>query len=213
MKPEKLFFPLMVFAAVITVYLLFKKQPAQQVLQPSTAPSGVPTYSTEGPNSYNVQAPQAVGSPLVYLADPWSDNPLGDVRKKPPAYLAFNFGPSHDLTKIPSSGLHALQKAASGKCGSGCGGCNSCKQDVNVFPDGSSDVKLASTNVRQADNAPVSFLQIAALNLDLPQDQAFAPTPSTPKAVAKSNMETVRTGTPTVHAFDIGGTLPQWATL
>jgi hypothetical protein len=167
MKPEKFFFPLMVFAAVVTVYLLLRKPHAQAttIIQPSTSQSGVPNTATESPTSYNVQTPQLAASPLVYLQDPYTSNPAESSPKHPPSYLAFNFGPSHDLTKKPNPDLHKLQKVAQGK-GCGCGGgCNSCSRNNNTFPDGSGQTKLASTGRRQVENAPEDWLILAQDNL------------------------------------------------
>jgi hypothetical protein len=79
MKFERVFFPLMVFAAVIAVYLFFRKAaPAATTsfVQPSAAGSGIPNTATEAPqNVYNIGAPQYTPSPLVLLSDPSSNQP------------------------------------------------------------------------------------------------------------------------------------------
>lgn len=187
MKPEKFFFPLMVVAAVVGIWAIFRK-PATVTTQtqPSAAPSGIPNYATESPTSYNVQTPQLGNAPaLVYLQNPMSNNPAAKVQPdKPPTYLAFNFGPSHDLTKVPDSNLHQEQEAAQGKS-TGCGGCqsnscNSCDQNKNTFPDGQGRTALASSHRAQIVNAPRSFLEIAQANLSDQPSDVFGLTPTVP---------------------------------
>lgn len=169
MKPEKFFFPLMVFAAIVGVWMFLRKPQAVTQTQPSTSASGVPNVATESPTSYNVQSPQIPASPLVYLADPGNPDPTAPARKSPPNYLSFNFGPNHDLTKVPADNLYDAQKSALRKksgCG-GCGGdCNSCDQNANVFPDGVGRTPLSSSRRMQIEAAPRSFLEIAKANLD-----------------------------------------------
>jgi hypothetical protein len=199
MKAEKFFFPLMVFAAVVTVYLLLKRQPSGTTVQtPSTSASGVPNYATESPTAYNVGVPQLPASPLVYLQDPMNPDPASsDVRSKPPSYLAFNFGPSHDLTKIPNPDLSRLQKSASNNAGcGGCGGCNSCDQNQNTFPDGNGRTPLSTSPRKLVDTAPKSFLDIAAENLGVAAPAITSPTPSSPHA-----HEAVYTG-PVAHLVE-----------
>lgn len=197
MKFEKLFFPLMVFAAIVTIYLLFRKSPQVTTqTQPSTAPSGIPNYATESPSNYNVQMPQLGNAPaLVYLQNPMSNNPAGEQRQYPPTYLSFNFGPNHDLTKVPDSNLHEQQQAAQGKnggCGGCSGGCNSCDQNQNTFPDGQGKTRLASSHKAQIVNAPRSFLEIATENLgmqppDILEAQHAGSVPLKPAPAPKKN--------------------------
>ena len=176
-KPEKVFLPLMIFAAVIGVYLLFRGSPTQSVTVPSPASSGVPvSYTLSGgvqPATYAVQGTPASLSPAVILQDPMSANPGGNQRNSPPPYLAFNYGPFHDLTKpLPDS---MTQPATSGDCecggscggsDSGSGGCPTNCNSKNAFPDGQLSTPLSSTRSRQVNSSkPHEWLERAAANV------------------------------------------------
>lgn len=153
MKPEKFFFPIMVFAAIIGIYLLFRKQEPATVQGPNTSASGLPTIAPQA-QQYQVNPPTLTPSPLVMLADPYSNDPQAATPQRPPAYLAFNFGPSHDLTKTPFNPAGSGVTDDGTKTASGCGGCGSsshcgCGTIDNVFPDGAACSKMSSNNRRQ----------------------------------------------------------------
>jgi hypothetical protein len=158
---EKFFFPVGALAGVLAVYFWLKKPavPAQ-ANQPSAAPSGVPNYTPEA-QQYQVNPSTYTPSPLVLLSDPFSNKPAGTTNKpagtttedaasqKPPYYLAFNFGPSHDLTKVPMQ----PKKKDSGACG--CkSSCDTCSQAQNTFPDGTGATKMSSNRRRQIEVTP-----------------------------------------------------------
>lgn len=194
MKPEKFFFPLMVFAAVIAVYMLFRKREPATVTQPSTSASGLPLVTPQAQN-YNVNPAQVAPSPLVMLADPFSHDP-NNPSAKPPSYLAFNFGPSHDLTKTPTPKPDKKKNGCSGSCNS----CDSCSQDSNTFPDGQTTTRLSSSRGRQVAAQPdwianaLANLSESNLHIGQPIDLSGTNTPapvaqtipaSVPNAVAK----------------------------
>lgn len=221
MKPEKLFFPLMVAAAIIAIYLLFRNpQPAATVQGPNTASSGLPTITPQT-QQYQVNPPTLTPTPLIMLANPFANDP-NSTATKPPAYLSFNFGPSHDLTKTPTV------PASTGKTGCGCEaeqcGCGSIN---NQFPDGAGCSKLASsgkrlirsggndpwqnviTNIQGADLNPEPFTP--ALNPVLPgtPEPPNVLPPSSPKPV--SNKKALSGKVPPIQAvFTGGGQMGQW---
>lgn len=168
MKKERFFFPLFVFAAVLAVYLFFRKQdPGTKALQPSTAGSGIPQWATEGPAQYSVPAYQPPVTPVMLMADPYNAFPGQKQPMSAPSYLAFNFGPSHDLTKHPTPDLTSKQKAMKDE-GCGCGGgtstCATCNQINDQYPDGSTGCKMASSTKRLIATQPKSWLEIAQDN-------------------------------------------------
>jgi len=162
MKIEKLFLPLFVFAAVVTVYLLFKNQEnlPTQVVVPNTASSGVPSSYTQSgvvqPAVYNVPPISAVSTPPPTLlsSNPQSVAPAGGGPQQVPAYLTFNLGPQSDLNKQPAS-----QGAAT--TSSGCGGCSGKKtkqcvtcKSKNSFTDGNSPTPMASSRAKAINCQP-----------------------------------------------------------
>ena len=156
MKPEKLFFPLMVFAAVLGVWFWLKPKGPATVVQPNTSQSGVPGYYAQSPAQYSVGQPQLTPSPLVMLANPLSNDPYQKQPEKPPFYLAFNFGPSHDLTKAPAAAaIKDAAKKSKKDCGGDCGCCGGCGDSQNnMFPDGRGRTPMASTFGRMVNNTP-----------------------------------------------------------
>lgn len=162
MKLEKLFLPLMVFGAVVTVYLLFRGQGnvPSQIVTPNPASSGVPAtynFGSVTPATYNVPAiPGAAAlTPTALSSDPSSANPAGGGPSQVPSYLTFNFGPGSDLTKG-----NATPASSDSSSGCGCnsspsnssGSCVSCKSR-NSFPDGSSPTPLASSKAAAINDA------------------------------------------------------------
>ena len=165
MDVQKYFFPLGVGAAIIGIWVALRKPNTGplQSNQISPAASGLPNYTPQAVQ-YQVNPPQlAAPSQIQLLGDPWDPNPAiptNPQNQTPPAYLAFNFGPGHDLSKIPLTddqiaqlnGNRPTQQASScGTCG-GCSGGNSggnCANDPNksVFPDGRGG--YMATNGRQ----------------------------------------------------------------
>lgn len=153
----------MVFAAVIAVYLFFRKSAPATQTQPSTSASGLPLTTPQAQN-YNVAPYQQTPNPLVMLAEPQSNDP-GSGAQKPPSYLAFNFGPSHDLTKTPTaSALREAQRKANSGCGGSCGTCKSRCNSSNVFPDGNGNTEMSSDRKRQIEAQP-SWIDNALANL------------------------------------------------
>jgi len=158
MDLQKLTFPLMIAAAIAALWVLFhpKEQPAP-TNQISAAPSGLPNYMPAA-QTYQVNPPQLMPSQPVVIADPYNPNPGLPSPTFPPPYLSFNFGPSHDLSKIPLSQDQLAQMAhdrstlpggAPGGESCGCGGnddLTGCNADTNhgVFPDGRNAVMAKS---------------------------------------------------------------------
>lgn len=145
---EKLFLPLSVVAAVIAVYVFFRRSGgAQTITAPSTASSGVPeSYTSQGqvqPINYQVAAVPSDPSPLVVLSDPFSANP-GGTQTGTPAYLAYNLGPGNLLNATPQI------DAPESNCGCDCGGtcANQCGMQ-NAFPDGGTDSMLVTSRAKQ----------------------------------------------------------------
>lgn len=167
MKLEKLFLPLSIFAAVVTVYLLFRGRGnvPSQVVTPNPASSGVPAtynFGSVTPATYNVPATPgpAAFTPTALSTNPSSPTPVGGGPTQVPAYLTFNFGPGSDLTK----GNAVAAQPVSSDSGCGCGGssqsksCVSCKSS-NSFTDGNSPTPMASSKATAIDNTPSGVLK------------------------------------------------------
>lgn len=177
-KPEKLFLPLFVVSAVGAVYLLFRNTdgPTQSTV-PNTSQSGVPSAYTQsgavqGPNEYNVPAYQVDPSPLAYLSDPYASNPGSEsTRTYAPSYLAYNRGPSSDLTKI------SVENRQPEKNGCGCNDCSGSDSHAgkdecpgcmkrNSFPDGNGTIALSSSRARQIRSSDGAWIENAASNIN-----------------------------------------------
>lgn len=170
MKLEKLFLPLAVFAAVLTVYIFFRKSGgSEQANVPNPASSGVTLpYTQSGavqPVSYNVPAINPAPSPLVLLQQPQNAFPQSPASNNGvPPYLTFNFGPSHDLSKqSPSSSPNPLPLGMPDECGcnSGCGA--TCGL-TGAYPDGAGNVQMSSSRSRQINDDP-NWITMASNNV------------------------------------------------
>lgn len=169
MDIQKLLIPLTAGAAVIGIYVAFRKQPGQiAAVTPNPASSGVTgNFSGAGvvqPVNYNVPPVQLQPNPLIVLQNPTNPtpgtaggtSPSGADRTNPfspdgspPPYLAFNFGPSHDLSKQSPGPKQPKKKGGCG-CSDSCS--SSCGQKNN-FPDGSGDTPLSSSGARLVSNS------------------------------------------------------------
>lgn len=175
MDAQKLFFPVAVGAAVLGIWATFRKTPAVAAMTPNPSGGGVVgPYTQNGvvqPMSFPVAPVQLAPNPFILLSQPTNPTPGsngGDSpsarRKSPPNYLAFNFGPSHDLTK------QATPPKTKKKNGCGCG---SCESDCNTcagrdtYPDGTGNTPLSSTRTRQFYNStPSDWLDFVENNFD-----------------------------------------------
>lgn len=176
MDLQKLTFPLMIAAAIVGLWVVLRpKKQAQISNQVSAAPSGLANYLPQA-QTYQVNTPQlAAPSQPVILADPYNPNPGLPQSKTPPAYLAFNFGPGHDLSKVPLTQAQLAQmhgdRTAGGSCGcgGGAGGAYGCESDANhgIYPDGRGAVmaKNGKELVTRLDRQDPSWLNRAAYNL------------------------------------------------
>lgn len=151
MKIEQFFFPLTVAAAVVGIWVVLRKpnNGPEVSNQISPAASGLPNYTPQAV-SYQVNPPQlAAPSQLQLLGNPYDPNPAlppNPQYKTPPAYLAFNFGPGHDLSKIPLTDAQIQQlngtRPTTQPTACGCGGneygAGGCANDPNhsIYPDG-----------------------------------------------------------------------------
>lgn len=168
MKLEKLFLPLTIFAAVIAVYVFFRKSGGSQTITaPSTASSGVPeAYTSQGqvqPVNYQVAGVPSDPSPATVLANPFSANPGGSPLGTP-AYLNYNLGPGNLLNTPP---VVTIPPESNCGCGGGGGTCaNQCGVQ-NGFPDGSNTTPLDTTRSRQlAASKPGTWQPQAVANLN-----------------------------------------------
>lgn len=199
MKLEKVFLPLMVFAAVITVYLLFRKSGGvPSALTPNTSSSGVPaTYSNSGvvqPATYNVPPIVPLGNPNLISLNPSSNSPTsqnGDTSV--PAYLTYNMSPGNDLNKQPT---YDISKQSTCGC-SGCKQttCNTCKSAYS-FTDGTT--KLSPSKSKLIRNAPDSQLRRLNANLiDYANTESSSTIPTLTSTQASGSLEGEPTlGTP-----------------
>lgn len=168
MKLEKLFLPLTIFAAVIGVYVFFRRSGgAQTITAPSTGASGVPeSYTSQGqvqPVNYQVPGVASDPSPLVVLSDPFSSNP-GGTPIPTPSYLSYNLGPGNLLNTAPDVTIPPDANCGCGSCGATCA--NQCG-NINSFPDGSGNVPLSTTRARQlAASKPGTWQPEAIKNLN-----------------------------------------------
>lgn len=166
MSLQKLFLPLSIFAAVVTVYLLFRGQGnvPSQVVTPNPASSGVPAtynFGSVTPATYNVPViPGAAAlTPTALSSNPQSATPVGGGPSQVPAYLTFNFGPGSDLTKN-----NAVQASPVSDSSCGCSSskqknsCVSCKSS-NSYTDGNSPTPMASSKAAAIDNTPADALK------------------------------------------------------
>lgn len=210
MKLEKLTLPLMIAAAIVGLWIFFKPKSAPSVsTQPSAASSGVPQYMPQA-TQYQVNPPQlSAPTQAQLLSNPWANNPAAPPPTTPPPYLAFNFGPGHDLSKVPLTPDQKAQMSGDRSscntcgCGGSCNGAgNSCANDPNhsVYPDGSGSTRLIKSGpslMLQMKRSDPGWLNRAAYNLtgsDVDPNQlsqahihqlAEQPTPNTPgQAVA-----------------------------
>jgi hypothetical protein len=174
---QKLVFPLMVFAAVIAVYIFFRQQGSANttVTYPSTASSGVPaSYTGAGvvqPVTYSVPAQAANPNNVVVLSNPYNTNPGGSPIQTP-AYLSGNLGAGNLLNNAPVTNPNATPAANCG-CGSGCGSCaNQCGATGSGgtsanFGDGVGTTQMYTTRKNQiAASDAQSWLPGAVQNLN-----------------------------------------------
>lgn len=161
MTIEKFFMPLTVVAAVVGIYVAFRKEVGSQgVIIPNPASAGVTAVQTTGgvvsPINYNVPPLATNPSPLVLMSDP--SNPTPGFNAPVPAYLAFNFGPGLALNK--AAPLPPAKPATGGGC------CDPCSGRDYAFSDGGKD-SLVSTRSKQVSNStPESWLPAATDNVD-----------------------------------------------
>jgi len=194
MKIEKLFFPLFVAAAVISIYLLFRgqqsQQPFTQVILPNSASSGVPAPYSAGkvvlPNQYPIGSLSAQQpSPQQASADP-----LNPGVPHVPHYLTFNMGPGNDLNK-PMHPAHHRKHGCS--CKSSCVVCKS----SNSFVDGSSPVMLASSTTSQIEQNTEVLPSVYENTMAYYQADDPASVVSLTSPMASGNVESTPTnGTP-----------------
>ena len=170
MKPEKLFLPLMVGAAVIGIYLLFRNtnSQSQALTVPNPSSSGVTQAASSGgvvqPVTYNVPATSISPDPIVVLSDPSNPNPSSTPTTQPPAYLAFNFPPASNLSQTAATPA----TSESGGCKSSCNQCSkksSCNQ-ANGFVDGSVSSPLASSTARLVKNGGDTWIENTRNNIN-----------------------------------------------
>lgn len=182
MKLEKLFLPLFIFAAVLGVYIFFRKSGGAQTLTvPSTSSSGVPeSYSSQGqvqPVNYVVAAQPVDIPPVIALSQPYNTNP-GGVQNSTPSYLSYNLGPGNLLNSPPPIPV----SDANCGCGSGCGSCANQCGTQNSYTDGGGQTKLVTTRKRQNAGADTDQWQPTAiqnLNAYLALENLDAGTPNT----------------------------------
>ena len=182
MKLEKLFLPLFIFAAVLGVYIFFRKSGGAQVLTvPSTAASGVSeAQSSQGqvqPMNWTVAAQPVTVPPVVALSQPYNTN-TGGVNNGTPAYLNYNLG-SGNLLNSPPPPIPVSD--ANCGCGSGCGSCANQCGTANSYGDGSGQTQLVTTRKRQNAGADTNQWQptvIQNLNAYLALENIDAGTPN-----------------------------------
>lgn len=176
MDLTKLTLPVVLAAAIIGIYVALKPSQPVGAVTPNPASGGVPgPYSSQGvvqPVTYNVPPVSLAPNPFIMLSDPLNpspgiNNPLapGNRAGGPPQYLAFNFGPSHDLTKKATP--KPIKESECGGCCGDCSGGSGCAKNKNSYPDGSGNTPLASSGSRLLRNSnPQDYLDFAMNNVD-----------------------------------------------
>lgn len=189
MKVEQFFFPVSVAAAIVGIWAVLRKPNTGPTVsnQVSPASAGLPNYTPQAV-TYQVNPPQLVApTQAQLLSDPWNPNPAlpkNPQYQTPPAYLAFNFGPGHDLSKIPLTdeqiqqlnGNRPTQNHGNCGCHSGAGigesylyGSGGCASDPNhsIYPDGRGGVMAQNgkTLVQKMNRQDPNWGSRAAYNL------------------------------------------------
>ena len=161
----------MIVAAIVGLWVILRPK-AQPAVANNVNPesSGLPNYVPAAQN-YQVGIPQLAASPApIILADPYNPSPGQPPRTVPPAYLAFNLGPGHDLSKVPLTQQQKDQMAGDRKTACGCGDdLTGCAADVNhgVYPDGRGGVmaKSGPELLTRLNRQDPSWINRAAYNL------------------------------------------------
>jgi hypothetical protein len=144
-KTEQITYPLMIVAAVGTLWLLFRKSGTNATVQNTTAP--IPAFGAIPPLQQLLTAPAqlAQGPAIIYNAikDPYSVAPgTPQPGFASPSYLTFNMQP---LFSMVAPDNRPASKSGCG-CGGSCGGsgavkpCSSCESPCDSikarYPDG-----------------------------------------------------------------------------
>jgi hypothetical protein len=195
MKIEKLFFPLTVAAAVISIYLLFRNsaQTPQAFTVPNPASAGVTSGASQvQPVNYNVAPISLQPSPLTYLQDPYATNPNGGGYGGTPPYLNSNFG-ANDLTKTgpaPATASGDTCGCKSDCCDKNCGAGNF---SGGVTP-------LASSRAVQVSNSsPMHYASVSENVNSYLANERGQPTPTLTSNMAAAPVSTAPTnGTPPI---------------
>jgi hypothetical protein len=182
MDIQKFFFPVGVAAAIVGIWVALRKPNVGPTTsnQVNPSPSGLPNYTPQAVQ-YQVNPPQlAAPSQIQLLSDPLNPNPALPPNPQyatPPAYLAFNFGPGHDLSKIPLTDAQIAQlngnRPTQSDSGCGCSGSGfdleSCQNNPNkaMYPDGRGGLmsQTGKTLIQQLNRQDPAWPQRAAYNL------------------------------------------------
>ena len=166
MKLEKLTLPIMVAAAVIGIWLLFRgsNSTPTAVTLPNPSSSGVAPGVQ--PVNYYVPATSISPSPLVVMQQPTNPNPAAPAPASAPPYLVFNLSPLQNLASNPPEPVTTGE--GNGGCKSSCNQCtkkSSCNQPYG-YPDGATATPLVTTRARQVNQAGPTWIQKAQANIN-----------------------------------------------
>lgn len=154
---NKHFLPVIILGAIGATYYYSKNYGGNNAATvPNPASGGV-----TGPSTQPAIGVQTDVTPVYYDAKTWDQNPSqnqvisnpyaafpGSPLQTPPTYLAFNFGPSHDLTK--QAAVLNQQNPADA---------------TNAYIDGTGDTLLSSSRSRQVSNDP-NWIDSAIQNIN-----------------------------------------------